>query len=167
MPTLILPGNIFGNLTVISRSDIERDKHSEAYLCKCFCGNEKVIPARSLIYRNAKKCGLCKWRIKHPETYNTWHNMWTRCTNTNDPNYKNHGARGITVCPRWAKFTEFLKDMGDPPTDPVTGQRFTIDRIDNDKGYYKENCRWASSVVQNNNKRIFSKEVGYIARHIK
>lgn len=62
--------------------------------------------------------------------------------------FKNYGARGIRVCKRWLKFENFYEDMGDPPT-----SKHSLDRIDNNKGYNKKNCRWATPREQCNNKR--------------
>ncbi len=81
------------------------------------------------------------------KTYTAWSNMWQRCTNKWNEDYKNYGGRGITVCSEWRDFTVFLKDAGESP------EGLTLDRIENDKGYYKENCRWVTRAVQNENKR--------------
>ena len=77
--------------------------------------------------------------------------MVKRCGNSNDPAYKRYGGRGIYVDPRWLKFENFLEDMGDRPLDR------TLDRIDNDKGYTKDNCRWATKSQQANNRRKASR----------
>jgi hypothetical protein len=73
--------------------------------------------------------------------------MIQRCTNPNHTYYKNYGERKITVCKRWMKFENFLKDMGECP------KGLFLDRIDNGKGYYKENCRWTTRKINNTNKR--------------
>lgn len=86
-------------------------------------------------------------------TYQIWVNMKQRCTNPNNARYADYGGRGITLCKRWFKFENFLADMGLPP------EKHTLDRIDNEKGYSKSNCRWATYAVQNKNSRR--------AKHIK
>lgn len=73
--------------------------------------------------------------------------MLQRCNNPNQKHYKNYGGRGITVCERWLKFKLFMEDMG------VRPDGMSIDRIDNEKGYYKDNCRWTTRKTQQRNTR--------------
>lgn len=79
--------------------------------------------------------------------------MKARCSNPNKAAYPNYGGRGITVCDAWANsFETFLADMGDRPN-----TKLSLDRIDNEKGYFKENCRWATASEQNANRRPYKK----------
>lgn len=87
----------------------------------------------------ARTHGMCRT----PE-YNTWCNMIARCEKPNRPDYKHYGGRGISVCRRWRdSFTAYLEDMGMRPF-----PRATLDRIDTNGGYCKENCRWVTQAEQ-------------------
>ena len=96
--------------------------------------------------------------------YSTWASLRNRCLNPKSRYYKNYGGRGITVCDRWLDhahgFENFLEDMGDRPNG------CSLDRIDNNKGYGPENCRWADRVTQNLNKRTNCTEP-YISTRIR
>ncbi len=82
--------------------------------------------------------------------YQTWVNMIQRCHNPNIPNWGNYGGRGISVCQEWREsFETFLSDVGHRPS-----EFHSLDRIDNDKGYSPDNCRWVTQKVQSRNTRI-------------
>ena len=81
-------------------------------------------------------------------TWRVWQSMRTRCRNANHASYKNYGARGINCCDEWFNsYDVFFADMGARP------EGGTLDRIDNEGDYCKENCRWATRLQQNGNKR--------------
>jgi len=82
-------------------------------------------------------------------TYVSWRGMLERCKNKNHKNYDSYGGRGITVHETWAKFENFLRDMGPRPLGK------TLDRINNAEGYSKENCRWATRSEQSINTRTY------------
>lgn len=87
-------------------------------------------------------------RAGTPE-YVIWEGMKARCSNPNRPRYNRYGGRGIGVCDRWQDFSLFLTDMGERP-----GPGFSIERIDDSKGYEPGNCRWATRAEQQRHKRM-------------
>lgn len=84
---------------------------------------------------------------KRSPTYNSWRAMRGRCDDPNNERYCDYGGRGITYCDRWKEFSNFLEDMGERPKGK------TLDRIDSEKNYYKENCKWSSPLEQRLNQR--------------
>jgi len=161
-----LIGQKFNKLLVLKQAG--RNKRNQIiWLCLCDCGNEIVVNTGDLKSNNTKSCGcLRKQRIiainvqksthghTNTHTYYSWRSMLKRCNSPSDPSYKNYGGRipSIIVCDRWdiakgGSFKNFLKDMGEKPKNKSLG------RTDNDKGYYKENCRWETPKQQANNRR--------------
>lgn len=129
----------------------------QKWLCACDCGVTAQVSAGHLVSGNTASCGCRKRAVLGESTtrhgmagtrvYRIWKAMSTRCNNPNSLRYKDYGGRGIKVCDRWRDFSKFYEDMGEPPPG------HSIDRINNDLGYSKENCRWASTAQQNSNRR--------------
>ena len=91
---------------------------------------------------------LFKETGRYTSFYNSWASMRQRCLDKNGSDFKNYGGRGITFCDRWEKFDNFHKDMY-----RYYKKGLSLDRKDNDGNYNKENCRWVTSKIQNNNSR--------------
>ena len=89
---------------------------------------------------------------KRTPTFMSWDCMIQRCKNPHNVAYKNYGGRGITYDKRWEIFKNFLADMGERP------EGTTLDRIDVNKGYFKENCKWSTRSEQQHNMRIHQRE---------
>lgn len=143
----------FGKLTVLKRVENDKNKRTQ-WLCKCECGKEKIIRGSSLTSGNTLSCGCLVGKPKKQELYGTrlykiWANMKSRCFNPNTINFKNYGGRGITVCEDWLVFDGF-KDWA---LKNDYNDRLQIDRIDNDKNYTPNNCRWVLPKINSSNKR--------------
>lgn len=147
MKKLYLSGKRSGRLVVLHQYDVKKFK--SRWMCLCDCGKKVVINGSSLECSRTMSCGCI--RIRHGMTGTPTHKAWThmkeRCLNKKLKVYQHYGSRGIKVCDRWLKFDNFLKDMGEKPPN------LSIDRINNDGDYCKENCRWATKFQQSNNTR--------------
>lgn len=150
---LNLVGEKFGRLTLLSRTWSSLRNRS-LWKCKCDCGNICEVILCNITSGHTKSCGclqkekVTKHGMHNTPTYETWESMKQRCLNKNSIGYKYYGGRGITICEHWIlSFENFLKDMGKKP------KKMTIERINNDKGYFKENCKWVTKQEQDTNKR--------------
>jgi hypothetical protein len=127
--------------------------------CTCSCGTQRLVDRYSLLHGASQSCGCLRTEqlvgrltthgmAKLPE-YRVWHAMLDRCGNPQAQGWLEYGARGVRVCRRWRKFENFIADMGLRPV----GQRYTLERLNNEKGYSPANCCWATYQEQARNKR--------------
>lgn len=164
MPPLIdLTGQRFGRLVVIKREPTV-NRHT-IWLCECDCGKFVSVDAGNLRSNHTTSCGCFQREATsqsnrthgkgHTRIWRIWECMKTRCYRKSYHAFRHYGGRGITICPEWKNDFQAFYDwaMANGYQDDLS-----IDRIDNDKGYSPDNCRWVTMAEQNNNKRA---ENGY------
>lgn len=156
-------GDQVGRLTLIAKVG-KTSNGSYIYECLCVCGNTKRVQSSSLNSGLVQSCG-CLFKEVHSERlkthgkskikdreYGAWIAMKSRCYNPNNEYFEIYGGRGITVCDEWLNsFETFFRDMGCCP------DGFSLDRENPNKGYCKDNCRWASASLQARNKRTLAR----------
>lgn len=148
-----LAGLKFGRLTVLERAD-NKGRYT-VWRCRCDCGNVCVVTGNSLKSGRTKSCG-CLHGQKHgmadTDIYNTWISIKQRCFNPKTPNYNRYGGRGITICDEWKDdFQAFYDYVSKLPHFDEKG--YSLDRIDNNKGYEPDNIHWADAKTQARNTR--------------
>lgn len=153
-------GARFGRLTAVAlvrRDTSKENNHEWQFLCDC--GQQKLAAIRNVRSGRTRSCG-CLFREEmanrnethglsksNPAEYRSWKDMRGRCNNPRNTDFADYGGRGIAATPAWDDFSAFLADMGKRPAG------HTLDRIDVNKGYEPQNCRWADATQQANNKR--------------
>lgn len=169
-----LTGRRFGRLVVVEKIGRAKDG-SAIYRCACDCGREANVISYVLRRGDTHSCGCLRAEMasarmhalndsrprweRRTRCYSIWRAMKTRCYNPNAEGFKYYGARGITVCEAWRRsFETFyawsLKNgFSEQPKNTPTAEILSIDRIDNDKGYSPDNCRWVPLGRQSANRR--------------
>jgi len=150
-PAKDLAGKRFGKLEAV-----EYVKGSR-WICKCDCGATTVVTTVKLTSGHTQTCGghsrarptaIKDFTPSMYSLYQRWTSLRSRCNNPDDHAYENYGGRGVTYDPRWDMFEVFLAEVGIP-----SNLKHQLDRIDNDKGYFKGNVRWVPQQKNLNNKR--------------
>lgn len=155
-------GDKINYLTMVSEPYKKENKDKYA-IFRCDCGREKEIRLCNVVDpKGTKSCGCMRTYLNNQKRHNykhgmcrtrlcrIWYQMRRRCNNPNYPEFQYYGGRGIKVCDEWEKDFSSFKKWAEK-----TGytDELSIDRIDPDKGYSPDNCRWATNKEQCNNKR--------------
>lgn len=154
-----LTGERFGRLTVTGRAGNDAQR-KPIWHCVCDCGRKVVVRGMALRSGHTLSCG-CYSRDVHTKhggegsrLYRVWCDMKARCLNKNHRFYSYYGGRGISICEEWLDFSNFQQWAYHTGYDPTSKKwECTLDRIDSNRGYFPDNCRWVSMAVQDSNKR--------------
>ena len=168
-----LIGKAFGNLLVLRKTDQRTSNRSTVWECQCSCGNVVLVSRNSLVTGHTTSCGCLRKEFlsqkkpseKHgaartkeyggkERLYRVWLGMRERCNNPNHKKYMQYGGRGVKVCTEWDDYTAFRSCALSHGYDPGAPRgKCTIDRIDVNKGYSPNNCRFVDMREQRLNQR--------------
>ena len=159
----IQQGKVFGRLTILK--EISAEKGSRVFECLCSCGNTCNKTIKALIKNSISSCGCYQREFNNSprvnmrsenhhflntRLYRIWAGMKKRCYNQNCRAFKWYGAKGISVCEEWTNSFLCFRDWA---LKNGYNDQLTIDRIDSDKNYSEDNCRWVDMRTQNANKK--------------
>ena len=166
---LDLTGQRYGRLVVLGLAYTKQENCgniTKFWLCKCDCGNTKIVRMCCLRNGTTSSCGCyskelvskrnATHRMSKTTLYKAWSNMKARCYNKNRSDYSEYGGRGIKVCEEWNVFENFKTwalENGFKEEKPHGKNLLSLDRINVDGDYEPSNCRWATDREQANNKR--------------
>lgn len=163
-----IPGDRYMRLTLVR--PVESVGYSKRWECLCDCGKTTIAYQANLRKGHTSSCGCygkqqakelnIRHGLSHTRTHNIWLSMKARCDNESNSRYETYGARGIGYSESWTSFDNFLEDMGECPDDS-----HSIERVDNDAGYSKDNCRWATAKEQARN-RTTTRHISHKGRNI-
>lgn len=157
-----LTGNRYGRLIVVGRAEDRiqsNGRHRVFWKCHCDCGKDIEVLGDNLKQGRTTSCGcysaelISKLRSTHRETktklYGVWCAIKTRCYNPHSTYYNRYGGRGVYMCDEWKNDFTAFRDWAHKNG---YNEGLSIDRIDNDRGYFPDNCRWVDAKTQANNR---------------